>query len=74
MSKPVRAHRDFWTDEMEQGRTLGVVYDNPRRPNEGTLQYAERVAILAGADAGIARGVRGELQAGPGRRLGGSAQ
>jgi hypothetical protein len=44
----VRARRDFWTDEQEQGRTLGVAYDYPRRPNESALMYAERIAILAG--------------------------
>jgi hypothetical protein len=44
----VRAHREFWTDEQEQGRTLGVAYDYPRRPDEPTLMYAERLAILAG--------------------------
>ncbi len=44
----VRAHREFWTDEQEQGRTLGVAYDYPRRDGEPALMYAERIAILAG--------------------------
>ena len=44
----IRQGRDFWTNEQEQGRTLGVVYDNHRGQTEGTLQYAERIAVLAG--------------------------
>lgn len=47
MSGP-RANRQFWTNDREQGKTLGVVLDHPRRPGEGSVQYMERVAILAG--------------------------
>ncbi len=48
MNHAPRRFREFWTDELEQGRTLGVCYDYPRRQGEPTLAYAERIAILAG--------------------------
>lgn len=45
---PPRAKRDFWSDETEQAHTLAITYDYPPGTKEGTLQYVERVAVLAG--------------------------
>lgn len=40
--------RNFWRYPEQREITEDIVRHNPRRTDEGIVEYAERVAILAG--------------------------
>jgi hypothetical protein len=60
----------FWRYPEQREITEDVVRHNPRRTGEGIIEYAERIAVLAGADAGRGGGLRLEQAAGTCRRSG----